>query len=174
MGVHLGGQVELGVGRIAIGVTPVAIGEAFHLDLSEDGGELAAMARLHRPMVDTLGADDLLGTSFTKGTQVELSLEHLAQQFPAAAVELVLQLTVAERGGLAALEPSHRSSKDSRAVANTSPDALTGVRLWPAPCPGGGCAAWQDPPPPLGRAPPWPPRSGPGRPPPRLPPWQKG
>ena len=108
MGVHLGGQVELGVGRIAIGVTPVAIGEAFHLDLSEDGGELAAMARLHRPMVDTLGADDLLGTSFTKGTQVELSLEHLAQQFPAAAVELVLQLTVAERGGLAALEPSHQ------------------------------------------------------------------
>jgi hypothetical protein len=105
VGVALVGQVELAVGGIQVGVTAAAVGEPGDGDVAEDRGQRTDVAGLDGAVTFAVGVVHL-GPLLAHGAQVELALEHLAQQLPTSPVELVFELGVAEGGGLGALQPA--------------------------------------------------------------------
>jgi hypothetical protein len=77
----------------------------------DDGRKAATVTCLDRLVSDACGIDDRAGTALTRRAQVQVVLEQLAKQVPAAGGEPGLELVVGERPGLLAGEEA-----DERAV----------------------------------------------------------
>ena len=105
MRVTLGRKVQLAVGGIQVGVTAVAVGETLHVEVAEDGGEAAMVSGLDRTMGHPVGVDNAVGALLPNGAQLQMLLEHAAQQFPAPPVELVLDLGMGQGGRLRSIQP---------------------------------------------------------------------
>ena len=105
--VLLWGEVQPAVSRIEVGVAAAAVGQPGDRDDTEDRRERAGVSGLDRAVAHVVGVFDLIGPPLPQGAQLQLPLHHLAQQLPAPSVELVFELGVARRGGLAALQPTH-------------------------------------------------------------------
>ena len=100
MGLPLLGQVELAVLGIEVRVPPMPVGEPGDADGPEDRAERPYVAGLDRPVADTLGVGDSHDPLLAKPAQVEMALEHLAQQVPTTGVELLFEHGVVERAGV--------------------------------------------------------------------------
>ncbi|MHB1846319.1 MAG: hypothetical protein ACYCWW_15960 [Deltaproteobacteria bacterium] len=77
----------------------------------DDGLKAAMVTFLDRLVSDACGIDDRAGAALSGGAQVQVVLEQLAEQLPAAGGESGLELVVGERPGLLAGEEA-----DERAV----------------------------------------------------------
>lgn len=74
----------------------VAVGETGDANGTEDSAERPRVALLDGTVASSLGVYDLCFFLLAKRAQVELSLEHLAQQLPAASEELVFEIAVTQ------------------------------------------------------------------------------
>ena len=127
MRVALLGEVQLAVGGIQVGVTAVAVGEALHVELPEDGGEAAMVTGLDGTMGHPVGVDNRVGALLPNGAQLEVLLEHSAQQLAAPPVELVFDLGMSQLGRLRAIQPAgdllEALARPAEGVARLSPPA---------------------------------------------------
>ena len=116
MGVPLVRQVQRRVGGVQVLVAAVAVGQAFHLDVAEDGGQRSAVTGLDDGVHDSRvvghgGQPRLVG-----GAQGQVLLQHASQQFPATKGEFVLQFGVGHARGLAAFKPAQQLFEASAGV----------------------------------------------------------
>ncbi len=109
MGLTLCGQVQPAVGRIEVGVSAVTVGETFDADRPEDARKGPDVAGLDRAVRHPICVDDL-DAGLANRAQVQVLLEHAAQQFPAPLVEMVFEVTVV-KGGRFRSVPTRRSSQ---------------------------------------------------------------
>ena len=105
VGVTLDGQVQLGVARIQVRVTPMPVREAGDRHGGEDARKRSHVSRLDRPMGDAVRVVHVHGPGLSQGAQLKVTLQHSSQQLSAAPLELHFELAVAQFAGLDAFQP---------------------------------------------------------------------
>ncbi|MDA8039630.1 MAG: hypothetical protein M0Z69_10815 [Actinomycetota bacterium] len=95
--VTLGRQVQRGVLEVQVLRFRGPIGEPGDGDLADDGLKAAAVTCLDRLMSDASLIEDRTGMARPGGAQIQVGLEQLAEQLPAAGGEPGLELVVGER-----------------------------------------------------------------------------
>ena len=98
-----GREVQRRVGRMKVRLARCAIGDPGHLDLAEDGAQCPGVACLDPGPGGPVGADDR-DRALPLRAQLQVVLVELAEQLPAVHLQVVLQLGVAGRSGLGAVE----------------------------------------------------------------------
>jgi hypothetical protein len=107
VGVELDREVQVRVGGTQVGVTSPPIGQASDLDLAEHDQQPALMASLYAAPGHSVGAYHCLHARLPLRPQVQVVLEHLAEQLAALHVQALLQLAVAELARICPLQPAH-------------------------------------------------------------------
>ncbi|MEA2501070.1 MAG: hypothetical protein QOD01_1181 [Actinomycetota bacterium] len=105
-------QVEHGVGRVEVLLTPPAVGDAVHLNLAEDGGQGPPVGGLRATPWHPLGVNDLVDPRLSVGPEVQVVLVELAQQRPAPLLHGIFELTMAERRCLGTLQEGNQRVED--------------------------------------------------------------
>jgi hypothetical protein len=88
------------------------VGEPGDAHGPDDGLKAAAVTCLDRLVSDACSIDDRAGPALSAGAQVEVVLEQLAEQVPAAGCESGLELVMGERPGLLAEEEADEGAVD--------------------------------------------------------------
>src|SRR5215472_1575539 len=89
-----------------VGMAPPPIGQARDLDLAEHGQQPALVACLHAAPRHSVGAHHHLQAPLALGTQVQVVLEHLAEQLAALHLQALLQFAMGELARLRPLQPT--------------------------------------------------------------------
>ena len=90
-------------------MSALAIGQAPHRDLAEDGAEYPFVVGLHRPAGHPVGVGDAEDALFLVGSQLEVALQGQALHLAAVESDALFQLGMRHPGGLVALEEAdHR------------------------------------------------------------------
>jgi len=110
--VALGWQVQASVLEVKVLCSFGPVGEPGDGDAADDGLEAAMVIDLDRLVSDACGIDDRSGTALSGSAQVQVVLEQLAEQLPAAGGEAGLELVVGERPGLLAGEEADEGAVD--------------------------------------------------------------
>ena len=122
-------QVQRGVLEVQVLRFRGPIGEPGDGDLADDGLKAAAVTCLDRLMSDACLIDDRTGMALPGGAQVQVVLEQLAEQLPAAGGEPGLELVVGERPGLGAGEEADEGAVDGiRAAEGARRDLVQRAR----------------------------------------------
>ena len=88
------------------------VGEPGDAHGPDDGLKAALVTCLDRLMSDACGIDDRADPALSRGAQVQVVLEQLAEQVPAAGGESGLELVMGERPGLLAKEEADEGTVD--------------------------------------------------------------
>jgi len=110
--VALGWQVQGGVLEVQVLRSLGPVGEPGDDHGPDDGLKAAVVIALDRLVSDACGIDDRAGAALSPGAQVQVVLEQLAEQVPAAGGEPGLELVVGERPGLLAGKEADQGAVD--------------------------------------------------------------
>ena len=98
-----GREVEHGVSGVQVRPRRCAVGDPGHLDLAEHRAQLPGVVGLDPGPGGPVGPEDR-DRALPLCAQVQVVLQEPAEQLPARHLQVVLQLAVAGRGGLGAVE----------------------------------------------------------------------
>ena len=104
--VQLERQVQLRVGGMQLGVAPPPVSHACDLDLAENGQQPALVVSLHAASRNSVGSHHCFQAQLLLGAQVQVVLEHLAEQLAALYLQALLRFAVGELARLIRLAPS--------------------------------------------------------------------
>jgi len=118
--VALGWQVQRSVLEVQVLRSFGPVGEPGDGHAADDGLKTAVVIDLDRLVSDACGIDDRSGTALSRSAQVQVVLEQLAEQLPAAGGESGLELVMGERPGLLAGEEADEGAVDSVGAAEAA------------------------------------------------------
>ncbi len=107
MGVELDRQVQVRVDGMQVGVTSAPVGQPSDLDLAEHGQQSALVASLDAAPGHSVSAYHRLHARLPLRPQVQVVLEHLAEQLAALHVQALFQFAMGELARIRPLQPVH-------------------------------------------------------------------